>query len=479
MEISTALVFSRENRCETPHPHESARCDFEWFDGMTERLSAVVDRFAPQFHWRNRSMLASATLYIHGLFQANRRNMERMSEVVSGADAQSLHHFTGNSPWRARAVFDQVAREADAVLGGQDDSCLLVDESSFAKKGEHSAGAARQWLGRHGKVDNGQVGVFAALANGSRHTLIDAQLYLPSAWTDDPGRCLKAGVPKDEIKFRSKAQMALEMTRRARANGVRYKWVGMDAGYGKEPWLLRELNADGEVFIADVTKKQAIYLTEPDIHQDRVRSYTGPARMHRKTPAKPVQVGDWVAQQTERAWRSVALRDGERGKLVVKILHRRVWLWDKEEEKAHCWHLIVREDNISEEKIKYTLSNAPEETTLRRLAAMQCARFWIERSFQDGKSTVGMADYQVRRWDAWRRHMALVMIAMFFMLTERLRQREQMPLLSCGDIVDILKLILPSRVKSKKDIAALILRRHKKRQSSIDSYCRRQKKLLE
>lgn len=446
---------------------------------MVERLPAIVDRFAAQFQWRNQSFLDSAKLYISGLFQADRKNIERICEDVPGADAQRLHHFNGNSPWLARSVFDQVAYEADAALGGQDDSCLLIDESSFKKKGDKSAGVARQWLGRHGKVDNGQVAVFAALANGSRHTLIDTQLYLPNDWTDDPDRCLKAGVPKEEIKFRSKAQLALELIRRARANGVRYKWVGMDAGYGKEPWLLRALDADGEVFVADVAKKQIIYLAEPEIQVMPIRSYTRSARARLKTQAEPIQVGDWVAQQPAHAWRNVTLRDSERGKLKVKVIHRRVWLWDGREKKARCWHLIAREDNISEEKIKYTISNASEDTPLKRLAEMQCARFWIERSFQDGKSTVGMADYQVRRWDAWHHHMALVMIAMYFMLTERLRLRKQMPLLSCGDIVDFLKRFLPRKIKTENDMAELINKRHKNRQRSIDSANRRREIYLE
>jgi SRSO17 transposase len=413
---------------------------------------------------------------LRGLFQAKRRNMERMAEEVEGADAQQLHHFNGNSPWRARPVYNQVAREASILLGGQPNSCLLLDETGFIKKGKHSVGAARQYIGRTGKVDNGQVAVFATLSNGTSHTLIDTRLYLPKEWTDDPARCKKAGVPQGEIVFRSKAQLALAMIRHARANGIRYKWLGMDGGYGKEPWLLRALEADGETFVADVHKDQRVYLIDPGLHIPDETPGRGPARL--QAQAEPIRVEEWIAQRPKHAWRAVTLRDSTRGKLQVEVSHHRVWLWDGKEEMAHCWHLIVRREPGSPDTIKYSLSNAPAETPIPRLAFMQGARFWVERSFQDAKSECGMADYQVRRWDAWHHHMAMVMIAMLFMFKERLLQCQEMPLLSCNDIVYFLKHYLPRKACNKEELLEQIRIRHKKRQVAIDSAIKRQKKRL-
>jgi len=129
-----------------------------------------VTFFAHHFVTQTRDCGEAATQYMSGLMQAERKNMERMAEVVPDADDQALQHFLTNSPWDERAVMDQVAREANTILGGREDSCLLIDESGFTKKGTESVGVARQWLGREGKVDNGQVGVFAALAAGDRVT---------------------------------------------------------------------------------------------------------------------------------------------------------------------------------------------------------------------------------------------------------------------------------------------------------------------
>ena len=76
---------------------------------------------------------------------------------------------------------------------------------------------------------------------------------------------------------------------------------------------------------------------------------------------------------------------------------------------------------------------------------MQGQRYWVERSFQDGKSHAGLSHYQAREWKAWHHHMALVMMAMLFMLEERIKQQEDYPLLSCSDIETLLAHFLPRR----------------------------------
>jgi len=78
--------------------------------------------------------------------------MERMAEVVPESDEQVLQHFLSNSNWDERGVLDQVALDADALLGGTDDSVLLIDESGFTKKDHKSVRVARRWNGQPGPV---------------------------------------------------------------------------------------------------------------------------------------------------------------------------------------------------------------------------------------------------------------------------------------------------------------------------------------
>ena len=400
--------------------------------------------------------------------------MERMEEAVVEADDQRLQHMLTESEWDHRAVLDQVALEADRWLGGTADSCLLIDESGFAKKGKHSVGVARQWCGRQGKVDNCQVGVFAALGKGHLSTLIDERLYLPKEWSLNSIRCHRAGIPKARRRHRSKTELALEMVRHQRALGLRYAWVGADGGYGKEPAFLRSLAAMGEIFVVDVHKDQQIYLEDPRPIIPESTTSKGRPRSRRQAQTAGVRVDQWTREQPDVNWQCVTLRDSSKGKLRVEILHRRVWLWDGKEAQAQQWHLIVRREIGSPETIHYTLSNAPAETSAHRLAQMQAQRFWIERSLQDGKSESGLADYQARKWKSWHHHMALVMMAMLFMLEERILQKDDHPLLSCSDIESLLRAFLPRRDMEREEILRQMEKRHRRRQAAIDTQNRKQ-----
>jgi SRSO17 transposase len=406
--------------------------------------------------------------------QAIRKNMERMEEHVVGADDQALQYMLTEAQWDSKAVMDQVAQEANQLLGGTE-SCLLVDESGLEKKGEHSVGVARQWNGRLGKVDNCQVGVFAALGRGTRATLIDYRLYLPASWSEDAPRCKKAGIPESFCQFKTKSELALEMVRHQRQQGIQFAWVGADGGYGKEPAFLRGLDAMDEIFVVDVHKDQLIYLEDPQpTIQQKQNKKRGRKTSRYQAQTQPVRVDQWKEAQPEEAWQRYKLRDSTKGELIVEILHQRVWLWGKNETHAHHWHLLVRRELNSQETCKYTLSNAPAETGTQQLAQMQGQRYWIERAFEDGKSESGMADYQARKWHSWHHHMALVSMAMLFMVEERERYQEEIPLLSCNDIETLLRTFLPRRDIDPDEIVRQMEKRHRRRQAAIDNAFNRQ-----
>ena len=424
---------------------------------------AFHGRFHANFQGRTRSVVVATGEYLKGLMQAQRKNMERMEEAVRDCDEQRLQHMLTNSHWDHRAVLDQVAMEADGRLGGSAESGLLIDESGFAKKGTHSAGVARQWCGRLGKVDNCQVGVFAALGRGHLAAVTDLRLFLPEEWAADEQRCAAAGIPSAQRQNKSKTTLALEMVQHQRALGVRFAWVGVDGGYGKEPAFLRAVEDLGEIFVADVHKDQRIYLDDPEPRVPEGRVGRPPTRPRAQSTAN--RVDRWAAQQPPEAWQRVVVRDSTAGRLEVDVLHRQVWLWDGEEAQARHWHLLVRREVESPDTIKYTLSNAAADIPAHRLAQMQAQRFWIERAFQEAKSECGMADYQARQWRSWHHHMALVAMTLLFMIEERIAQRDAYPLLSCSDIETLLRHFLPRRDLNAQEVIRQMEKRHAKRRA--------------
>jgi SRSO17 transposase len=445
---------------------------------VASALEHFEEHFTPYlrcFQGRTRSVEGTARQYLHGLFQSSRRNLECMAETVADSRYQPLHHMLSESNWDRRGVRRQLVVDANAHFGYP--SGLLLDESAFGKKGAMSAGVARQWNGRLGKVDNCQVGVFAAVTRDGVASVVDAELYLPETWASDAARCQKVGVPEAAQEFRTKGEIALEMVMRLRREGLHFSFVAFDGGYGHLPWLLRELDGEGELFFAEVHSDQAIYLDDPVPTVPVRRSSKGRSPRRLQTAAVPRTVADWAAAQPATAWGRLSIRDGEKGEVVADYLTQRVWVWDGEAPSASRWHLLVRRE-LDGTKLKFGLSNAKPGASLRRLAEMQGARHFVEQSFREAKSACGMAEYQVRRWQAWHHHMALVMIATMFLAKERIAHRETAELLSCRDLVDIMRHRLPTKIVTDEDLAASISDRHRRRRQAMESAYRMQAAML-
>jgi len=399
--------------------------------------------------------------------------MERMAEAVPHSDDQALQHFLTNSRWNDQLVIDQIAQDANQLIGGKEDSCLIIDETGCPKKGNKSVGVARQWCGQLGKVENCQVGVFSVLGFQEYAVPIGDRLFLTEAWVNDEKRCLEAGVPQENIEFHRKHDLALQLVIQARLQGVQFAWVGADSLYGEDPCFLRSLDQMHEIFMVDVHKDQRIYLEDPDPLVPPPKSEKGRKPSKLKAHTIPLRVDKWAAQQPDKDWQRIHVRDTTKGKLLVDILHKRVWLWDGEESQANCWHLVIRRE-VKAKKIKSSLCNAPEATPLKRLAFMQAQRYWIERTFQDAKNECGLGEYQARKWRSWHHHMAMVMMAMLFMAEQKLLYRKQYPLLSCFDIVSILSFFLPHRAITAEEVFRQLQVRHQRRRAAIESAYRKQ-----
>ena len=440
---------------------------------------SFVNSYCQHFQSYRHDVSDKARQYASGLMQAgSRKNMDRMAEVVPEAKSRNLQQFLTHSKWNSSEVIEHVARDADKLLGDRGDACLLIDESGFAKQGRGSVGVCRQWLGRLGKVDNGQVAVFGALSNGQFATPVDVRLYLPEQWVEDPDRCQQAGVPETGRQFRTKPELGLEIVRHGRENNLRFGWVGADAGYGKGPGFYNALDEMGEAFVVDVHADFHVYLQDPQPYVPEKTHNRGRPFTKYRTDQESIEVRDVLTSIPAQRWKTVTLRKTTRGVLKVRICRMTVYVWDGKSEKAKYWTLIITKTLGANPDTKISLTNVSKHTTLRRLGWMQRQRYWVERVFEDAKSECGMADYQVRKWRGWHHHMALVMMAMLFMLTEKIHHKDTRPMLTCSDIEDLLARFLPRRDVTKEEIISQLENRHRQRQKAIESHTRRQQKLF-
>lgn len=440
---------------------------------VAARFYAMCKDYSSHFRVGTRDVSEEARGYLSGLvMEAPRKNIERMEEYIPGPDYESRQHFVSESPWCHRGVLNHIARDADVALGGEDTD-FIIDESGFTKKGNKSVGVGRQYNGRLGKVDNCQVGVFGALSDGQRVTMTDARLYLTEEWTSDPARCEAAGIPEEEQRFRTKPQLALEMVDNAKANGLRFGCVSFDAFYGNVPEFVEGLFEREMRFVGAVHKGQLVYEENPRPYLPRRK--TGRGRKYTRYKARETAVRvDQLNDQLTAPWRLITVREGAKGYVGVYARRRRVWLWQEGSDRAReVWLLLLKDPQTKE--VKYWLSNYDRTTTLTTLAKKAARRYFIERAFQDAKTSLGMADYQVRLWNGWHHHMAMVSLAMLFMLNERILNGKDVTLLTCEDLVDLLNYYLPRADTTEEAILKQIEKRHKKRWKAMQNAYKKQR----
>jgi len=452
---------------------------------MARRFMDFCDSYSPHFIRQGMNGVHHARCYVSGLLGTQRRkNIETIENDVSESDYQGLEQFISSSPWSHEAVLEQLSLEVDELLGDAAESGLFIDESSFLKKGNASVGVQRQWSGRAGKIENCQVGVFAAIARGERMCLTDFRLFLPESWAGDAERCEKAKIPAEHRRHRSKWQLGLELVKSARERGLRFGWVGADSLYGGTADFINGVEDLGETFMADINVTNKIWTSCPLLEPGpalepppSAQAKSGPGRMGRPrkharlSPANTAQylsVKEWSERHFAKESREIVYRTGAKGELRAKLWTREVWTWEPggKEGGPRKRQLVVRQDRDG--GMKYSLTNLPAGLDWERYGYVQGQRFWIEHAFHEAKSHLGMAQYQVRVWKGWHHHMSLICLGMLFLLKEQRLHEPSHPLLSNRDLTELLDYYLPRRERSEEAVLQKIQNRHRKRQQDLN-----------
>jgi SRSO17 transposase len=403
--------------------------------------------------------------YLSGLLQCEKghENMERMVEKVNDSDYKRYIHFLSVSKWSASDVNLVTMKSVDSSLREQKirsglPTGFVIDETSHLKKGLKSVGVSRQYAGVVGKVDNCQVSVHASLSNEKFCSLIGTELFLPEVWTKDKERCDEAGVPELDQKFQTKPELALKLVKRAIDSGIEFDFIGGDGLYGHNAELTRAL---------DIHKDELVFLAEPTFSVPERKGNRGKFPTKVQPHIEPVQLQKYLKLLADKDFSTERIRKTAKGWKTAKVHTVTVWHWDGKEEKVCKRTLVITKS----EKIKYSLSNGDKEKyTNKEWAYFQCSRYWVERCFDDCKNELGMSGYQVTGWLAWQHHMALVMMASLYILTLKLENQDEMPLLSVRD-ARLLVIATVFATQKEVDLCLEHIRiRHRQRQADIDRY---------
>jgi SRSO17 transposase len=355
-----------------------------WLSGLDALFARVAGRFGRVEPRRQ------ARLCLMGLLAPlERKNGWQLAEAAGDATPDRMQRLLNNARWDAGQVRADLRGYVMENLGDPG-GVLIVDETGFLKKGTKSAGVQRQYSGTAGRVENCQLGVFLAYAAPRGRALIDAELYLPRSWTGDPERCAEAGVPAG-AGFMTKPELARSMLARALDAGVPARWVTADEAYGQD-----------RKFRGFLEQRRVSYVVAVPCSQS-----TGPGTGYGNTGSRADVL---AASAPAQAWKRLTAGDGAKGPRLYDWAMAALPATREPGEGLERW-LLIRRSIANPDDLAYYLCSGPAGTTISQLARTAGARWAIEECFASAKNETGLDHYQVRRYDAWHRHITLAMLA--------------------------------------------------------------------
>ena len=363
-------------------------------------------------------------LYVAGLIgPGERKSVGPMAERLAPGDYDQLHHFVSSGVWDAAPLEQELACQANGLVGGPQ-AVLVIDDTALPKKGSHSVGVAPQYASALGNNANCQTLISLTLARDEVPVAVGLRLFLPESWTGNADRMSRAGVPESHRAPRTKPEIALAEIDRVRAAGLTFGTVLADAGYGMSAPFRQGLSARGLTWAVGIPGRQKVYpadvvLTWPDAGRGRPRKNPLPDPL-----SQPAE-----AMLAEAAWTELSWRTGIKGALQASFAAVRVRVADGPPQRIldkgqqhlpgeEAW--LVGEHRLCGER-KYYLSNLPADADLRRLAATIKARWVCEQAHQQMKEELGLDHFEGRSWTGLHRHALMTMIAFAFLQDRRLQ----------------------------------------------------------
>ena len=288
------------------------------------------------------------------------------------------------------------------------------------------------------------------------HALLDFRLSLPEDWARDEPRRHACHVPP-EVRYHTRQAQCLEMLEAWGAQ-VPHGWVTGDDALGRHTRFRQDLRERGERYVLGVPCNTTLRALEAP-----VPAYAGRGRR----PKAPWQsVTQWRQGLDADAWTYVTVRDGEKGPVAIEMVKRRVQTRiERKRIGPEEWLVVTRRpltddralaprasrdatDQDARYRYHYYLTptaggkGAFKEPSLGELGRVIKAGTCIEASFKRGKGEVGMDAYQARPWQGWHHHMALSLMAVWFLIGETHRGQQWTPALTLPQVRHGLSLLL-------------------------------------
>jgi SRSO17 transposase len=349
--------------------------------------------------------------YCFGLISDLTRKTAEPIALAAGCAVRTLQLFLTQHVWdhdrmrdeiQRRIVRDHLPAPGSKPVGGVG-TVGWVDETSVAKKGDKTPGVQRQYCGAKGKVDNCIVTVHLACRNGDFAAMLDRDLFLPEkTWDEDRERCTEAHIP-DDVRYRSKWEIALEQIKRAMGNGVRFDWLTFDEWYGGKPGFVSGLEQLGQLYVCEVPTNLPCFPSYPK-YKSKQRSFA---------PKRVDNAARYGKPFLHKNWKSFRLARKTLAPQKWDVRAAQVYLARNGKPTDRTYWLILARNPATGEK-KYFISNASPRTALLTLLKVAFTRAGIEHVFRLAKSEVGFSHFEGQSYKGLLRHMTLCQLVLLF-----------------------------------------------------------------
>ena len=363
--------------------------------------------------------------YMVGQFsELERKSIEQIALNVVDGKVRSMQRLISDVVWDEEKILTKYRSMINEDLGDPN-GVLIFDETGFVKKGNDSAGVARQYCGGIGKVENCQVGVFAGYASRYGYCLLDTRLFIPEKWfTDDYAvRRGKCNFP-ETLKFKTKPQLAAEMFQELeKQDELPFKFVVADCLYGSSREFIEAIeNCVGVTYFVSIPNDTLCWLKQP-ITRKKLYKYKGQMRSKlvvEQTEDKPISVKTLAENINDYFWYRRKVSEGTKGPIEYEFTKRQVVLSnDGLPSKTVC--LVIKRTIEDNPTYSYYISNAPVSTRLKTFVWLSGIRWAVEQCFEETKSELGMDQYEVRKLPGWEHHILACMLAHFFLWHLKIR----------------------------------------------------------
>ena len=370
--------------------------------------------------------------YVVGLMMdGDRKSVEPLSEKVHASE-RGMQRLLTEVKWNHDGAFCEYRRQ---MLAETDDpqGVLLIDDTAFPKKGNHSVCVTRQYCGSRGKVDNCQVGVSMTYVGQGFAWPYAMELFVPESWDNPESLALRKKTKMPEVvHYQEKWQMALGLIDLAEADGVSHRAVVADSWYGNIMEFRRGLAERKKRYVVGVHSDTLVFL-EPPVFEEpnsqekkpgRGRKYPKLSEMH----LLPVKVADLGKCVEEEDWEHLEIRKDCQGKpLVIEAISRRVFPaqgYKKGSINEEVWLIMERRHGDKQTELRYFFSNMPQDMPTLEMVRLFHERFWIEQGYQQLKEELGLDHHEGRSWPGWHRHVLLVFLAFGYLTLQRIQEKK-------------------------------------------------------